>query len=315
MAGHVCPWWAVAITIDVPFRRWLHDPQKIVGPYLRPGMTAVDVGCGVGWFSIPMARMVGQQGKVIAVDLQPQMLDMLRRRAEKAGVLPRLELHQCRQDRLGIDAAADFALVFAMLHEVPDQRRLLGEIHDLLKPGGRLLLAEPPIHISGKAFANEVAAAEAAGFQVQERLRLRWCRAAVLVNAEPATLRPPVGAGLCLLPGDLAWQANAVVHGLETAVLVGDPNAAGDYVQRIKMPAGTRLAPHWHADRVRRVTVLGGTLYFAFGAKFDEGKLKALPAGSFFVEPPGVPHFAMTKEDVMLQLDAVGPTGTTYASH
>ena len=82
---HVCPWWSVPFTIDPPFRRLVHDPQKIVGPYVKPGMTVMDVGCGVGWFSIPMARMVGDQGKVIAVDLQPQMLDMLRRRAEKAG--------------------------------------------------------------------------------------------------------------------------------------------------------------------------------------------------------------------------------------
>ncbi len=126
-------------------------------------------------------------------------------------------------------------------------------------------------------------------------------------------MRPsPEDSGLCLLPGDLRWQDNPVVHGLETAVLMGDPNAAGSYVQRIKMPAGTRLAPHWHADEVRMVTVLEGTLYFAFGDEFDEARLKALPAGSFFVELPGLPHFAMTKGEVILQLDAVGPTGTTY---
>ena len=99
--SHVCPWWSVPFTIDPPFRRLVHDPQKIVGPYVKPGMTVMDVGCGVGWFSIPMARMVGDQGKVIAVDLQPQMLDMLRRRAEKAGMADRIRLHHCQQDRLG----------------------------------------------------------------------------------------------------------------------------------------------------------------------------------------------------------------------
>ena len=94
MAGHVCPWWSVPFTINTPLRRLLHDPQKIVGPYVKPGMTVMDVGCGVGWFSIPMARMVGDHGKVIAVDLQQQMLDMLRRRAEKAGVAARIETAQ-----------------------------------------------------------------------------------------------------------------------------------------------------------------------------------------------------------------------------
>ncbi|MBN1588136.1 MAG: class I SAM-dependent methyltransferase [Pirellulales bacterium] len=185
MVAHVCPWWSVPLTIDPPLRRWLHDPRKIVGPYVKPGMTVIDVGCGVGWFAIPMAAMVGEQGKVIAVDLQRQMLDMLRRRAEKAGVADRIETHPCEQRRLGVDAHADFALLFAMLHEVPDPTRLLGEIHDLLNRGGKLLLAEPPLHVSRKALAREVAAAEAVGFQIVEQPRLRWCRAVVLARTEP----------------------------------------------------------------------------------------------------------------------------------
>jgi ubiquinone/menaquinone biosynthesis C-methylase UbiE len=140
----------------------------------------MDVGCGAGWFSIPMARMVGDQGRVLAVDLQPQMLDMVRRRAERAGVAARIETHPCQQDRLGIDAQADFALTFAMVHEVPDPDRLFGEIHACLKRGGKLLLAEPPLHVPGKMFAAEIAAAEEVGFRTVEQPRLRWCRAAVL---------------------------------------------------------------------------------------------------------------------------------------
>ena len=184
--SYVCPWWAVPFTIDPPLRRFVHDPQKMVGPYVKPGMTVMDVGCGVGWFSIPMARMVGDGGKVIAVDLQQQMLDMLRRRAEKAAVAARIEFHKCEQNRLGVDAAVDFVLIFAMLHEVPDQARLLGEAHRLLKPGGRLLLGEPPIHVTRKKFAGEVAAAEQVGFQVVERPRLRWTHAALFAKSDSA---------------------------------------------------------------------------------------------------------------------------------
>jgi ubiquinone/menaquinone biosynthesis C-methylase UbiE len=189
MVVYVCPWWSSWFTISNPLRRWLHDPQKIVGPLVEPGMTVVDVGCGVGWFSIPMASMVGDGGKVIAVDLQHQMLNMLRRRAEQAGVMARIETHQCQQNRLGVNAQADFALTFAMLHEVPDQSRLLSEIRDCLKPGGKLLLAEPPIHVSGKAFAKEVVIAEQVGFRVIERPRLSWCRAVVLEKADAGSKR------------------------------------------------------------------------------------------------------------------------------
>ncbi len=184
MADYVCPWWAVPFTIDPPFRRWLHDPDRIVGPYVQPGMHVLDVGCGVGWFSIPMAKMVGAQGKVIAVDLQPQMLDMLRRRADKAGVLHRIELHKCAQDRLGIDVQAEFALIFAMLHEVPDPSRMLAEVRACLKPQGRLLLAEPPLHVAARTFASEVTAAETVGFRIVDRPRIRWTRAVLLERIE-----------------------------------------------------------------------------------------------------------------------------------
>jgi uncharacterized RmlC-like cupin family protein len=122
----------------------------------------------------------------------------------------------------------------------------------------------------------------------------------------------PAKSAVCLLPDDLTWIAKPAVHGLQTAVLFGNPSISGMYVERIKMPANLRLAPHAHLDEVRMVTVLSGTLYFAFGDRFDEEKLKPLPAGSFFIEPKGAPHYAMTKGEVILELHAIGPTGIRY---
>jgi len=174
--ARVCPWWCAWFSIDNPLRLLVHDPQKIVGPYVQSGMMVLDVG----WFSIPMARLVGQQGRVVAVDLQQQMLDMLRRRAEKARVADRIQFHKCAQDHLGVDVQADFALAFAMAHEVPDQRRLFREIRSCLKPSGKLLLAEPPLHVSAKTFAKEVAAAEEMGLRAAGRPHVRWSRAVVL---------------------------------------------------------------------------------------------------------------------------------------
>ena len=98
--SHICPWWG-GYFIDNPLRRLIHDPKKILGRYVKPGMTVMDVGCGMGLFSIAMAKIVGDQGRVIAVDLQQQMLDTLRRRAERAGVGDRIETHKCEQNRLG----------------------------------------------------------------------------------------------------------------------------------------------------------------------------------------------------------------------
>ena len=176
---HVCPWWG-GYFIDNPLRRFLHNPEKIVGPYVRPGMIVMDVGCGMGFCSIAMAKIVGDSGRVIAVDLQQKMLGVLRQRAEKADVANRIRLHKCEQNRLGVDAQADFALAFMMVHEVPDQRRLFGEIQACLKPSGKLLVAEPKIHVPGKTFANEVATAEEVGLRPVETPRVLGCRAVVL---------------------------------------------------------------------------------------------------------------------------------------
>jgi ubiquinone/menaquinone biosynthesis C-methylase UbiE len=170
--SHICPWWG-GFFLDNPLRRLIH------GPYVQPGMAVMDAGCGMGLFSIAMAKIVGDQGRVIAVDLQQKMLDVLRRRAERAGVADRIETHKCEQNRLGVDAQADFALAFMMVHEVPDQRRLLDEIHVCLKPGGKLLVAEPKIHVPGKAFQQTVAMAGELGFRVVEQPRVHGCRAAV----------------------------------------------------------------------------------------------------------------------------------------
>lgn len=123
--------------------------------------------------------------------------------------------------------------------------------------------------------------------------------------------KEPVGA-VRLFPVDLKWKSNPDLHGLETTILFGNPDAPELYIQRIKIPADTRLVPHSHPNSMRMVTVLSGTLYFAFGEKFDESKLTALPPGTFFTEPKDLPHYSLAKEEVILQLNAIGPAGTTY---
>lgn len=81
----------------------------------------------------PGAAKVGDPGRVIAIDLQQKVLDALKRRAEKAGVADRIETRKCEQDRLSVDAQADFTLAFLMVHGAPDKRRRLSEIHGFLK--------------------------------------------------------------------------------------------------------------------------------------------------------------------------------------
>ena len=104
-AGNVCPWW-LCPTFDNPLRRLIHNPDRILAGLVRAGETALDIGCGMGYFSIPLARLVGPGGKVICVDLQEQMLAGVRRRAERSGVADRIRLHRAGPNGLGMDETA-----------------------------------------------------------------------------------------------------------------------------------------------------------------------------------------------------------------
>ena len=179
--ARVCPWW-YAFAFDNWFRRVLLRPEKMFEPYVRPGMTVLDVGCGMGVNAIALARMVGDQGRVIAVDLQQKMLDVLEKRAERAGVAQRISAHRCEPDSIGIDTEVGFAVAFWMLHEAPDAASFLGQVRSCLCPGGKLLVVEPRAHVSAEAFQEMLAAAKAAGLTLCGEPRIRLSRVAVLVR-------------------------------------------------------------------------------------------------------------------------------------
>ena len=153
------------------------------------GMTALDVGCGRGFNSIGLARIVGEEGRVVSVDVQQQMLNMLERRARRAGLADRIHLHRCEADTLGVSEAVDFANAFWMVHEVPDTKKFLGEIYSVLKHDGKLLIAEPRFHVSPAAFQKMIKLAESTGFRVYAKPRIAFSTAAVLLKRARDRLR------------------------------------------------------------------------------------------------------------------------------
>ncbi len=166
-------------------RGWLQDPGAIVGPFVSEGMTVLEPGPGMGFFTLELARRVGQKGRVIAVELQPQMLEGLKKRAAKAGLANRIDARLCHDNSLGIEdqtARVDFALAFAMVHEVPHPSVLLGEISRALKPGGKLLFAEPAGHVRPEAFQANLQQATEAGLAVETGPAIRRFQAVVLVR-------------------------------------------------------------------------------------------------------------------------------------
>jgi len=176
---HVCPWW-VCFTFDNFVRKLFHNPENILAPYVHEGDTVLDVGPGMGYFSIPLARMVGDGGKVIAADVQPQMLAALRKRAKKQGVEGRIVPHLSEADSMGVRESIDFAVAFWMVHEVADQSNFFHEMGLLLKPEGTLLLAEPTIHVTRVMFEKTLKIAREAGFTLTDSPKIFMSRTALL---------------------------------------------------------------------------------------------------------------------------------------
>ena len=120
-------------------------------------------------------------------------------------------------------------------------------------------------------------------------------------------------AVMAVTPAELKWSAQGAyaAPGMEQVNLVGDPAKPGPYTVRLKFPKGYRVEPHTHPDS-REVTVLSGTFATGYGETFDAGKLKILPAGSFYTEPANVPHFIQVQDDVVLQVSGTGPSGRKF---
>ncbi len=183
MSDHVCPWW-IGYLLASPLRRLVTSPERLLGRHLRPGMRALDVGPGMGFFALPMARMVGDEGRVFCVDLQERMLRALERRARRKGLDERIEtLLSPGPERLGLETvqgSIDFALAIAVIHEVPDPSAAFGQILAALVPRGRLLFCEPMGHVGQERFDASLEAALDAGFTLAERPLVRRNHAALL---------------------------------------------------------------------------------------------------------------------------------------
>lgn len=170
MAGRLCPPY-IGYWLLNPFRKLLESPGKMLGPFVGAGMTVLEPGPAMGFFTLPLARMVGPRGRVVAADIQQKMLDVLEKRARKAGLQDRIETRLVGDDGMGISDLAgqvDFTAALHVVHEVPDLAAFFREIFAALKPGGRLLIVEPKGHVSPETFAKTLKTAQAAGLNPAE---------------------------------------------------------------------------------------------------------------------------------------------------
>jgi len=178
---YVCPP-SLSLTLDNLIRKRLHNPIKIFGKYIHEGMTIIYIGCGPGFFIEAFAQLTGNNGRVIAADLQEKMLEKVRRKIKGKNYENRIIFHKCGKDKVGIDIKADFVNAFFMVHEVPSSSNLINEIYSILNKNGIFFYSEPKVHVSKKEFNNTVSLAENAGFKIIDRPKIHISRSAVFVK-------------------------------------------------------------------------------------------------------------------------------------
>jgi len=179
--NRVCPV-ERAVGLDNFLRRILQNPGKILSPHIEAGMTVLDLGCGPGFFTIEIAKMLSGAGKVIAADLQEGMLEKVEQKIAGKDIANVIELHHCGDNSTGISEKVDFILAFYMIHEVPNKENLFKELKSLLRPEGKLLIVEPIFHVSKKSFQNMEIMLENIGFMAVDYPKIFFSRSVLLKN-------------------------------------------------------------------------------------------------------------------------------------
>jgi ubiquinone/menaquinone biosynthesis C-methylase UbiE len=168
-----------------PLRKFGQNPHEILAPHVREGMTVLEPGPGMGFFTLELARLVGPSGHVVAVDVQPRMIGKLSKRLGKTGLRERVDTRVAAAESMGLGdlrGAVDFVLAFAVVHEFSDSDRFFAEVAAASKPGASVLLVEPKGHVRVADFDAEIAAAAKAGLAVVGRPVIRRSLAAVLTK-------------------------------------------------------------------------------------------------------------------------------------
>jgi len=175
---HVCPVW-VGYLMASPLRKLQQDPQKILAPYITPGMKILELGPAMGYFSLPMAKMTGEKGKVYCIDIQENMLNKLENRAKRKGLNGNIETRLASPDSMNINdlkAKIDFTLLAYVVHEVPDKKKLFTELHEAMKKDAKILFLEPKMHVKETEWINSLRIANESGFGLNRQLVISGSR-------------------------------------------------------------------------------------------------------------------------------------------
>ena len=169
--------------LEMPIRKLVHNPVKILKPYISTGDKVLDFGCGPGFFTFAMAQLAGESGLVYAADLQDGMLDIVRKKIARYNMQNRIKLHKCEAGAINLNETFDFILAFYVVHEIGNQNSAFQELKRILKPGGKILIIEPDFHVTKSSFREMIIKLENAGFSIKPSKKLIFSRSILGINS------------------------------------------------------------------------------------------------------------------------------------
>lgn len=172
----------LAGSLDSRMRRWLQNPRKILAPYIKEGMSVLDIGCGPGFFSTEIAKIVGTKGKVFAADLQDGMLQIIKNKISGTELENIIRLHKTGEDKINLPEKVDFIFAFYVVHEIPNKENLFKELKNILSENGQILIVEPMGHVSRRAFESTMEIAKNAGFETNRGIKILLSRNVILTH-------------------------------------------------------------------------------------------------------------------------------------
>ncbi len=169
-----------ASALESRLRLLLQNPGRILKRHIHPGMTVLDFGCGTGYFTIEIAKLLDQKGKVIAADVQKGMLDILQQKVEYSEFRQQIQIQKNQEHTLNLTEKVDFILAFYAFHEMKYIDEIIKDLQKIIKPETKVLISEQKFHVSKSTFNAIIQKMENVGFEIYERPRVFLSRTVVM---------------------------------------------------------------------------------------------------------------------------------------
>jgi ubiquinone/menaquinone biosynthesis C-methylase UbiE len=158
-----------ASALESWLRLFLQKPRKILKKYIRSGMTVLDLGCGTGYFTLEIAKLLNNSGKVIASDVQIGMLELLKQKLQNNLLKRQIEIHRGEENSLYLTEKVDFILAFYSFHEMKYIDNIISDLTRIVKPETMVFISEQKFHVSKNTFNRIIKKMENNGFEICER--------------------------------------------------------------------------------------------------------------------------------------------------